>query len=178
MIRIHLAPDEVEQLDQAFRHTTDTKLRDRLHIIRLAQRGRAHHAIAEDLAITPRTVQRWLNAFLERGLDGLQPRKAPGAKAKIPAELADEVRGWIIDGPAKQGLDRANWTYAELTDHLLKVKGIRSSRSALQRFCWKLGVRVYRPTYRYLRGKPEKQAQAREEIAELKRGPKRMSWSC
>lgn len=178
MIHIHLAQAELERLELAFRHTADTKLRDRLQIIRLSHRGRPHHAIAEDLAITPRTVQRWLNAFLERGLDGLQPRKAPGAKGKIPPELADEVRGWVIDGPAKQGLDRANWTYAELTDHLLKVKGIRSSRSAMQRFCSKRGVRVYRPTYRYLRGKPEKQAQAREEIAELKRGPKRMSWSC
>jgi transposase len=178
MIRIHLAEAEVERLEQAFRQTTDAKLRDRLQIVRLAHRGRAHHAIADDLAITPRTTQRWLNAFLERGLDGLRPRKAPGAKAKIPAALAEEVRRWLIDGPTKQGLDRANWTYAELTDHLLKTKGIRSSRSAMQRFCAKLGVRVYRPTYRYLRGDPDKQAKAREEIAELKRGPKRMSWCC
>jgi transposase len=178
MIRIHLAEAEAELLEQAFRRTTDPKLRDRLQIVRLAHRGRAHPAIAEDLAITPRTVQRWLNAFLDRGLDGLRPRKAPGAKAKIPAELAEDVRRWVIDGPAKQGLDRANWTYAELADHLLKVKGIRASRSAMQRFCSKLGVRVYRPTYRYLRGDPDKQAKAREEIAELKRGPKRMSWSC
>lgn len=178
MIRIHLAQAEAEQLEQAFRQTTDPKLRDRLQIVRLAHRGRAHPIIAEDLGITPRSVQRWLNAFLDRGLDGLRPRKAPGAKAKIPAELAEEVRCWVIDGPAKQGLDRANWTYAELADHLLKIKGIRASRSAMQRFCAKLGVRVYRPTYRHLRGNPDKQAKAREEIAELKRGPKRMSWSC
>jgi transposase len=178
MIRIHLAVAEAEQLEQAFRQTTDPKLRDRLQSVRLAHRGRAQRAIAEDLAITPRSVQRWRNAFLDRGLDGLRPRKAPGAKAKVPAELADEVRRWIIDGPAKRGLDRANWTYAELADHLLKLKGIHASRSAVQRLCSKLGVRVYRPTYRDLRGNPDKQAKAREEIAELKRGPTRMSWSC
>src|SRR5947209_6636125 len=105
MTRIHLAEAEVEHLEQTFRQTTDPKLRERLQIIRLAQRGRAHHTIAEDLAVTPRTVQRWLNAFLERGLDGLQPRNAPGAQAKIPAELAEEVRSWVIDGPVKQ-----DWT--------------------------------------------------------------------
>ena len=38
----------------------------------------------------------------------------------------------------------------------------------MQRFCRKIGIRLYRPTYRFLRGDPEKQAQAREEIAELK----------
>ncbi len=66
------------------------------------------------------------------------------------------------------GLDRANWTHEELADHLFKTKGIKASRSALQRFCRKVGIRVYRPTYRFLRGKPEKQAQAKEDIKELK----------
>lgn len=79
------------------------------------------------LAITPRTVQRWLNAYLDRGLAGLGRRKAPGRPDKIPADLADEVRRWMIEGPAKQGLDRANWTHAELADHLLKAKGVHQS---------------------------------------------------
>src|SRR4029079_14144251 len=37
-----------------------------------------------------------------------------------------------------------------------------------QRSCRKLGIRPYRPTYRFLRGDPRKQAQAREELADLK----------
>ena len=44
------------------------------------------------------------------------------------------------------GLDRANWTHEELADHLNKTKGIRTSRSAVQRFCSKIGIRRYRPT--------------------------------
>jgi hypothetical protein len=48
----------------------------------------------------------------------------------------------------------------------------------MQRTCQELGIRVYRPTYRFLRGDPEKQAVAREELAELKRGRKRASSSC
>jgi transposase len=73
----------------------------------------------------------------------------------------------VIDGPAKQGLDRANWTHEELADHLLKTKGIHTSRSAVQRFCAKIDIRLYRPTYRFLRGDPQKQARAKEELAEL-----------
>ncbi len=46
------------------------------------------------------TDQRWLNAYLEHGLDGLCPRKAPGKPGKIPAALADEVKRWVIQGPA------------------------------------------------------------------------------
>jgi transposase len=168
VIRIRLPQEEARHLEDAFRTETSPKFRDRIQIIRLACQDRPHHQIASDLAITPRSVQRWLNAYLDRGLDGLRPRKAKGAAAKIPAHLADTLRRWVIDGPSKHGLDRANWTHEELADHLFKTHGIHTSRSAMQRFCRKIGIRVYRPTYRFLRGKPEKQAQARQEIAQLK----------
>jgi transposase len=169
VIRIRLPREESQRLDQTFREETDPKYRDRIQIVRLASRDRPHKDIAADLAITPRTVQRWLNAYLERGLAGIRPRKATGAPGKIPTELADELKRWVIEGPAKQGLDRANWTHEELADHLRKTKGIRTSRPAVGRFCRKLDIRLYRPSYRYLRGNPEKQAQAREDIAAPKK---------
>ena len=39
----------------------------------------------------------------------------------------------------------------------------------MQRFCRRIGIRLYRPTYRFLRGDPEEQAEAREELADLRR---------
>ena len=114
MIRICLPLQEAQRLDHAFRQESDPKVRERLLIVRLAQRGRPHQDIAHDLAINPRTVQRWLNAYLDKGLAGLARRKAPGRRPAIPDALADEVRRWVIDGPVQQGLDRAGWTHAEL----------------------------------------------------------------
>ena len=54
-------------------------------------------------------------------------------------------------------------------DHLLKTHGIKTSRSAMQRFCSKIGIRPYRPTYRFLRGDPAKQEAAKEDLAGLKK---------
>ena len=51
-----------------------------------------------------------LNRYLESGLAGLRPRKARGAEARIPPEAAGVIRRWVIEGPVKRGLDRANWT--------------------------------------------------------------------
>jgi transposase len=170
VIRIHLPPTEAQRLDTLFRSTDDRKLRDRLQIVRLAHRGRARQDIAADLGVHRKTVTRWLNAYCDGGLPALQPKKAPGKLGHIPASLADVVRRWVIDGPTKQGLDRANWTHEELADHLRKTKGIRTSRSAVQRFCSKIDIRLYRPTYRYLRGDPVKQAQAKEDLTDLGKG--------
>ena len=177
MIRVHLPPDDAEHLDREFRSAADRRYRDRLQIVLMAHRGRRHLDIAADLGVTTRTVQRWLNAYLGRGLGGLRPRKAKGAAGHIPRSLDPTIRQWVIDGPAKHGLDRANWTHAELADHLLKAEGVRTSRSAVQRVCSRLGIRPYRPTYRFLRGDPAKQAKAREELADLKRGRPRDSSS-
>jgi transposase len=178
MIRIRLPEAEAQKLEAAFRATEDRKLRDRLQIVLLAHKGRQHQDIAADLSINRRSVQRWLNAYGERGLAGLAPRKARGKGPGIPASMADEIKRWVIAGPAGQGLDRANWTHEELANHLLQTKGIQTSRSAMHRFCSRIGIRPYRPTYRYLRGDPDKQAKAKGDLAGLKKGRRRANSSC
>ena len=172
MIRIHLPADELSRLRQTFRSTDDRRLRDRAQVVLLAHGGRPHQGIAADLAISPRSGQRRLDAYLDRGTDGLRPRRAPGAKPKLTADLAPLLRQWVIGGPVGQGLDRANWTYAELADHLFKAEGIRVRKSAMQVFCSRHDIRPYRPTYRFLRGDPAKQAAARDEFAGLGKKPR------
>jgi transposase len=177
LIRIHLSAPQLRSLEQAFRLTDDRQLRDRCQIVLLAHRGRPHKDIAADLGVTPRTVQRWLNADLDLGLDGPRPRKPSGAAPKLTPDLAPVLKEWVIGGPAAGGLDRANWTYAELAGHLHTARGVRVGKSALHAFCRKHDIRPYRPTYRFLRGDPAKQAAAREDLAALKKGPAPASWS-
>jgi len=177
MIRISLPDDEVARLEQVLR-TDDGKLRHRAQVVLMASRGRPHPQIAQDVAINQRTVQRWLNAYNRGGLDALVPRKAKGATPKLAAELAPVLRQWVIDGPAKQGLDRANWTHEELAGHLFKTRGIAVKKSAMQAFCRKHEIRPYRPSYRFLRGDPAKQAEAKVELAALKKGRKTANSSC
>jgi transposase len=178
MIRIQLPDAEIEALERVLRTTADPKLRHRAQIILMAHRGRRHPEIAADTGTSQRSVQRWLNAYLEGGLERLRPRRAKGASPKLTDDLAPTLRQWVIDGPAGQGLDRANWTYEELAEHLFRVKRIRVRKSAMQAFCRRHEIRPYRPTYRFLRGDPEKQAAAREELAALKKGRRPASWCC
>ncbi len=178
MIRVVLPAADLVRLEEVFRTTPEAKLRHRVEIVLMAHRGRPRGDIATDLGCSRSSVLRWLNAYQDRGLGGLTPRKAKGAKPKLTADLAPVLKQWVIDGPAKHGRDRANWTYPELADHLLKTTGIRIGTSALQAFGARHGIRPYRPTYRFIRGNPAKQAEAREEIAELNKGRTREPSSC
>jgi len=165
MINIALTDHDHQQLEHTFKTTADRRLRDRCQALLMANRGRRHHQIAEDLRVTPRTLQRWLHAYRTGGLDGLPIRWAPGRTPRIPAAVAQEVVAWVKPGPAGCGLDRANWTAAELATSLYQAKGIVVSERTMRAFCAQHGIRPYRPTYQYLKGDPDQQDTARQELA-------------
>jgi hypothetical protein len=104
VIRVEISQTDADSMDDMFRLTTDRKLRDRLQIVLMAHRGRPRQDIAADLGVNRRTVTRWVNAYCDAGLDGLRPKRVKRIPGKIPASLADEVQGWVIDGPAGVGL--------------------------------------------------------------------------
>ena len=169
MRRIRLTATEQTQLEHTFKTTTDRRLRDRCQAVLMASRGRKRRAIAQDLGVHRTTVRRWLTQYHERGMAGLQIHWAPGQPGRIPETLAPTIQGWVQDGPQGCGLDRANWTYEELATHLYQTTGIAVRRTAMRDFCQRHGIRPYRPTYHYLRGDPQKQQAAREELAALKK---------
>jgi DNA/RNA-binding domain of Phe-tRNA-synthetase-like protein len=45
-------------------------------------------------------------------------------------------------------------------------------------FCHHHAIHSYRPTYRFLKADPDRQAKAAEDIAALKRGPLQANSSC
>jgi transposase len=168
-MKITLSDQERSQLEDVFQTTADARLRACCQAILMAHRGRQHRHIAEDLGVTVRTLQRWLRAYQAKRLTGLQLRWRPGRRARIPAALAPEILGWILQGPAGCGLDRANWTYAELATQLYRTHGIAVSASTMRAFCTNHGVRPYRPTSHYLKADPEQQTQARQDLQALKK---------
>jgi transposase len=173
MRRIRLTATEQAQLEHTFKTTSDRRLRDRCQAVLMAHRGRKRKTIAQDVGVHRSTVRLWLMHYHAHGLAGLQIHWAPGQPGRIPETLAPTILGWVKDGPQSCGLDRANWTYEELATHLYRTTGIEVQRTAMRDFCQRHGIRPYRPTYHYLRGDPQKQQAAREELAALKKSPSR-----
>ena len=169
MRRIRLTATDQAHLEQIFKTTPDRRLRDRCQAVLMAHRGRKRKTIAQDLGVHLTTVRLWLKHYHERGVGGLQIHWAPGQPGRIPETLAPMIQAWVKGGPQSCGLDRANWTYEELATHLYRTTGIEVKRTAMRVFCQRHDIRPYRPTYRYLRGNPEKQQAAQEELATLKK---------
>src|SRR5499427_4948506 len=178
MRQIRLTTAEQEQLEHLFKTTSDRRLRDRCQAVLMASRGRKRKTIAQDLGVHRTTVQLWLKHYHERGVEGLQIQWAPGQPGRIPETLAPTIQAWVKAGPEGCGLDRANWTYEELATYVYQATGIEVKRTAMRDFCQRHDIRPSRPTYRYLRGNPEKQQTARKDLTALKKKPKRASACC
>ena len=178
MRRIKLTGTEQAQLEQIFKTTDDRRLRARCQAVLMAHRGRKRKMIAQDLGVHRTTVRLWLKQYHEQGLAGLQIHWAPGQPRRMPETWAPMILAWVQDGPQHCGLERAHWTYEELATHLYRTTGIEVKRTAMRVFCQRHAIRPYRPTYRYLRGNPEKQHAAQEELATLKKKPRRESACC
>jgi transposase len=178
MYRIVLSSTQEQELEQVFKSTEDGRLRTRCQAVLMAARGRARHDIAQDLGVHRTTLRLWLLNYRAHGLAGLPIQWAPGPQARIPEEVASRIVAWVKEGPASCGLQRANWTYAELATYLFQQTGITVGETTMREFCHRQQIRPYRPTYRYLRGNPQRQAQAQSELTELKKKRRREHVSC
>ena len=178
MRRIRLTTTEQAHLEHLCKTTSEQRLHDRCQVILMASRGQKRTTIAQDLGVHRTTVRLWLKQYQERGVPGLQIHWAPGQTGRIPETLAPTIQAWVKGGPQSCGLDRANWTYEELATYLYQTTGIEVKRTAMRVFCQRHNIRPYRPTYRYLRGDPEKQQAAQGELAALKKKRRRGSVCC
>lgn len=178
MIRIELTETERQALLETFKTTGDHRLRERCQAVLMAVNGRRRQQIAQDLAVHRATVHAWLKRYARAGLAGLKIHWAPGQPGRIPSRLTPVIIDWVKKGPAGCGLNRANWTFAELAQHLYHTHGIAVSETTMREFCHRQGMRPDRPTYRFLRGDPDLQAAARQSLQAFKKRPKRASACC
>ncbi|RKH13703.1 hypothetical protein D7X74_21405 [Corallococcus sp. CA047B] len=166
MSGLALSEEQRSELEACFRTTEDRRLRERCQAVLMTARGRSQQQIAEDLGTTTRNVQRFLARYRAGGLNGLRIQWAPGRTPLIPEGLAPVILGWVQQGPRACGVKRANWTHEALADFLYRQTGIRARETAMGDFCRRHGVRLYRPTYRFLRADASRQQQARQELSE------------
>ena len=172
MIRIQLTEDQRQDLQHLFKTTNDTKLKSRIDAVLLSDQGWNQTQIAEILNVVRSTIYTWLTRFNKQGVTGLKIKWSPGRPPLIPEEYGPIIIEWAKNGPQAYGLNRANWTFAELATHLYQTKGIKVSETTMRDFCHRHNVRPYRPTYRYLRADRQKQDIAKRELADLKKSPK------
>ena len=85
-------------------------MRQRLSAIRYLSEGKSRAEVAQILRCTDLTIARWMDKYLETGLEGLVKPIKHQVKERLNLEQQQEIKGMVLnDRPTKYGIDREIW---------------------------------------------------------------------
>lgn len=93
---------DLGRLRIAVRWERDALRRDRCRAVVLALEGREAPAIAAMLGRARRSVQDWVYAYRDGGLEAIHPPKRPGRQPILPRQREAELKARLDDGPRAQ----------------------------------------------------------------------------
>jgi transposase len=92
-------PGDVAALTRRARAERNALQRDRYRAVLLALDGQEAVAIARALGRARRSVQDWVYAYRDGGIDALRPGKSPGRPTKLPRAREAELMKRLDAGP-------------------------------------------------------------------------------
>lgn len=123
-------------------------------LLTILQKGecRTFEGIANEHGVSSRSVQRWVTAYIQRGIDGVKMNKPGGTKSSITDEDKEIILSALFNDPHMFGYLRNTWSLRSLANCLTNELGIPISFKHLQRITKDLGVRCKRPKLELLHG--------------------------
>jgi transposase len=92
-------PGDVSELTRRARAQTNALQRDRYRAVLMALEGQEAVAIAKALGRSRRSVQDWVYAYRDHGIDELLPGKSPGRPTKLPRDREEQFKARLDAGP-------------------------------------------------------------------------------
>lgn len=145
------------------------KVRLRAQVLRLSHRGSNIQAIASYTGRSPTSVARDLDRWTERGVEGLADGAAPGN----PPRITEEAREYM----ERRLSEERTWNATQLAEALAGEFGLTVTPEAVRQRLVSMGYRWKRTRYAPAKEPdPEEEREAREELEELKKGPRKAGW--
>jgi transposase len=135
MSRAQIIPNpenaSLKELETAAKCAPTMKAHSRYRAIIALIMGIPRESVAKIFGVSKRTVQRWIVAFNEKGIDGLIHAPRPGRPRKIAPHVVDYCRD-ILDHPEKA--NQKHWTGVKFHGFLKEELKIEVGYSTVIRF--------------------------------------------
>ena len=149
------------KLKSFMRNTNNKKEYRRLLAILQKVEGRSYVDIANEHGVSSRSVQRWIAAYIKKGIDGVRMKKPGGSKSSITDENKEIILSALFNDPHLFGYLRNTWSLRPLSRCLTDKLGISISFKHLQRITKDMGIKCKRPKLELLHGEDYEQGKKR-----------------
>jgi transposase len=134
-LRVQLTADEQGIVNEERASHPNPRIRERMLALWLLHNGLKRQDAATIVGVSRATVQRYVAAFREGGLDGLR-RWDPNRPVSEMAAYRDLIRESFEERPA--------CTVAEVGERIFQLTGLRRSPSQVRKFAKDLGLKFRR----------------------------------
>ena len=150
-------------LKSFMKKTKDKKEYRRAQAIIEKSEGKTHKAIAKEHGVDERTTQRWVAAYIKKGIEGLQICRNSRSKSSITDEDKEIILSALFNDPHLFGYLRNTWSLRSLAKCLTDELGVPISFKHLQRIIKDLGIQCKRPKLELLHGEDYEEGKERVE---------------
>jgi transposase len=150
--KLKLTIVQENKLKAFMRNTNNKKEYRRLLAILKKAEGRTFEDIANEHGVSSRSVQRWVAAYIQNGIDGVKMKKPGGSKSGITDEDKEIILSALFNDPHLFGYLRNTWSLRSLAKCLTNELGVPISFKHLQRITNDLGIQCKRPKLELLHG--------------------------
>jgi transposase len=134
-LRVHLNEDERRIVHEERISHPNERIRERRLVLWLLHNGVTRQKAVEIVGVGRATVQRYVAAFRDGGLDGLR-RWVPNRPGSDLAAFRDSIREAFEEQPVR--------TVAEACDRIFQLTGLRPGPSQVRKFLKDLGLKFQR----------------------------------
>jgi putative transposase len=160
--------DDLQRLEELMDQERDALRRDRYRAVRLALQGEKTVDIGDRLDRSRRSVQDWVYAYRDGGIDAIQPRPRPGRKPKLPRERESELKARLDAGPRPE--DGVCTLRGKDVVRILEAEfGVKYSLDGVYDLLERLNYSCLAPRPRHEKNDPVAQQQFKEQAPFLSR---------
>ncbi len=171
----HYTQQDIETVEDLMKATKSRVMYRKYLVIRLHMTGHSNLSIAEMTGLNKNTVWIYINAYNERGSEGLIPKKQTGRPKRLTDEqektLFETIKNKTPDEVGFSGI--MNWTAKIAREWIRREFGVEYHINGVLEMFYRLNLSYTRPTYVLANADPQKQEQFRQDFEEGKKTPKR-----
>jgi transposase len=153
---------DLQRLQELMDRERDAIRRDRYRAVRLALEGKEAVDIADRLDRSRRSVQDWVYAYRDGGIDGIQPKPRRGRNPKLPREREGELKARLDAGPRPED-GVCTLRGKDVVRILQQEFGVRYSLDGVYDLLRRLNYSCLAPRPRHEKGDPAAQQRFKEQ---------------
>ncbi len=132
MLRINFTEEEIAALQFERYHYPDPKVQKKFEVLWLKSQRLSHETIAQLAGVCARTVQRYLQEYLDGGLERLKQNHYTGSPSKLNGH-AETLKDYFTNKPPS--------TTAQAQKAIEELTGLRRSLTQVRDFLKRLGMK-------------------------------------